>query len=77
MKSDYILIEYLLIQLIFSLKTPVGNGNVLLEWQTHDGSLWAITGSNRAVQVYDHFGNQKATINMTGYFLIQLINTAL
>lgn len=55
------------IQLILSLKSPVGVGAVQLEWQTHDGSLWAATGSNRTVHIFDHYGNQKAVISMPGY----------
>ncbi|EFX73748.1 hypothetical protein DAPPUDRAFT_324995 [Daphnia pulex] len=53
-------------KLILSLKAPVGVGTVKLEWQTHDGTLWAATGSNRTVHIYDHFGNQKSVITMPG-----------
>ena len=53
-------------QLILKLKTPVGAGTVEIQWQSHDGSLWAIAGPNRMVQIYDHFGNQKGYINMPG-----------
>ncbi|KZS07049.1 Outer segment 6 [Daphnia magna] len=53
-------------KLILSLKSPVGVGAVQLEWQTHDGSLWAATGSNRTVHIFDHYGNQKAVIAMPG-----------
>lgn len=55
-----------------SLKAPVGVGTVKLEWQTHDGTLWAATGSNRTVNIYDHFGNQKAMIAMPGYLFLDI-----